>query len=70
MDSLKERVGAYLARTGKTKAELAAQLGMSRTTLHAKLCGTTEFTLREGYELAQILGCTTDEMLKSPYVTQ
>lgn len=62
MAYMKELVAAYLARTGKTKAELAKRLGMSRTTLHSKLNGDTEFTLSEGHELKNILGCTADEL--------
>ena len=62
MAYIKELVAAYLARTGKTKAELAGNLGMSRTTLHSKLNGDTEFTLKEGYQLKTILNCTADEL--------
>lgn len=66
MDSIKERVGAYLAREGKTKAELAKELGMSRVTLHSKLNGECEFWLSEARELARILGCTVDDLRVSP----
>lgn len=62
MDSLKELIGAYLARTGKTKQELAKELGMSRSTLRSKLNGQTEFTLSEGYALKEILNVTADEL--------
>jgi DNA-binding XRE family transcriptional regulator len=65
MNTIKERVAAYLARTGRTKAELANDLGMSRTSLHAKLNGQTDFTLCEGYKLKNILGCTADELFES-----
>ena len=65
MDSLKERVGAYLALTGKTKTKLASELGMSRTSLNSKLNGVTEFTLYEGYQLKEILGCSADEFFTS-----
>lgn len=62
MDSLKELIGAYLARTGKTKQELAKELGMSRSTLRSKINGQTEFTLSEGYALKEILNVTADEL--------
>ena len=62
MDSLNELIGAYLARTGKTKQELAKELGMSRTTLRSKINGQTEFTLSEGYALKEILNVTADEL--------
>lgn len=63
MAYIKELVAAYLARTGATKAELAGSLGISRTTLHAKLNGESDFTLREGYMLKNIIGCTADELV-------
>lgn len=62
MAYLKEMVAAYLARTGTTKAELAENLGISRSTLHSKLNGDTEFTLKEGFQLKTILDCSADEL--------
>lgn len=67
MDSIKERVGAYIERTGTTKSELADMLGMSRVTLHSKLAGQTEFRLSEAERLAQILGCSVDDLRISPF---
>lgn len=67
MDSIKERVGAYIERTGTTKGELASQLGMSRVSLHSKLTGQTEFRLSEAERLADILGCSVDELRVSPF---
>ena len=69
MAYLKEMVAAYLVRTGKTKAELATNLGMSRTTLHSKLNGDTEFTLSEGYQLKTLLGCSADDLFDATDVT-
>lgn len=46
MDSIKEWVGAYLERTGTTKAELANQMSISRTSFYNKMDGTTEFSGR------------------------
>lgn len=65
MITMRERVAAHLAKTGTTKAELAEQLGMSRTTLYTKLAGDVDFTLYEGYQLKNILGCTADELFAS-----
>lgn len=65
MASIKERVAAYLARTGKTKGELASELGIGRTALHSKLNGVTDFTMHEGYVLKNLLGCTADELFDS-----
>lgn len=67
MDSIKERVGAYIERTGTTKGELAKKLGMSRVSLHSKLMGQTEFRLSEAERLASILGCSVDELRVSPF---
>lgn len=69
MDSIKERVGAYIERTGTTKTELAKQLGMSRVTLHSKLVGRSEFRLSEAERLATIIGCSVDELRVSPFET-
>ena len=67
MESIKERVGAYIERTGTTKSELAQKLGMSRVTLHSKLTGQTEFRLSEAERLAHILGCSVDDLRVSPF---
>jgi DNA-binding XRE family transcriptional regulator len=67
LESIKERVGAYIERTGTTKSELAQKLGMSRVTLHSKLTGQTEFRLSEAERLAQILGCSVDDLRVSPF---
>ena len=69
MESIRERVGAYLERTGETKSELANKLGMSRVSLHSKLIGHTEFRLSEAERLAEILGCSVDDLRVSPYST-
>lgn len=67
VESIRERVGAYIERTGMTKGELAERLGMSRVTLHSKLMGQTEFRFSEAQELAEILGCSIDELRISPF---
>lgn len=70
MNSIKERVGAYLERTGTTKKQLAEDMGMPITTLYSKLNGQTEFLFSEGRRLARILGCTTDELCTSPFESE
>ena len=69
MDSIREHVGAYLERTGTTKKQLASDMGMPYSTLHSKLYGPSEFTFMEGKRLAEIIGCTTDALFTSPYLT-
>jgi len=67
MDSIKERVGAYLEREGKTKQELASELGMTTVTLGSKLNGRTDFTFSQAIRLSEILGCTVGELRVSPF---
>ena len=67
MDSIKERVGAYLEREGKTKKWLADKLDMSTVTLNAKLNGETEFSFSQAIRLSDVLGCTVSELRVSPF---
>ena len=67
MDSIKERIGAYLEREGKTKQELAAELGMSTVTLSSKMNGKTDFTFTQAIKLSEILGCTVSDLRTSPF---
>jgi len=67
MDSIKERVGAYLEREGKTKQELASELGMTTVTLASKMSGRTDFTFSQAIRLSEILGCTVSELRISPF---
>lgn len=67
MDSIKERIGAYLEREGKTKQELAAELGMSTVTLSSKMNGRTDFTFTQAIKLSEILGCTVSDLRTSPF---
>jgi DNA-binding XRE family transcriptional regulator len=56
-----ERVGAYCARTGTSREDLANKLGVTRQTLKAKLDGEVEFKLSEAMNLAKILDCTVED---------
>lgn len=67
MDSIKERVGAYLEREGKTKKWLADELDMTTVTLSSKLSGETEFSFSQAIRLSEILGCTVSELRVSPF---
>lgn len=67
MDSIKERVGAYLEREGKTKKWLADELDMSTVTLNSKLNGETEFSFSQAIRLSDVLGCTVSELRTSPF---
>ena len=57
-----EAIAAYLRRTGKTQAEFAKELGMSENTLSWKRRGIREFKLSEVMKIADITGCSLDEM--------
>jgi len=67
MDSIKERVGAYLEREGKTKKWLADELDMSTVTLGSKMSGETEFSFSQAIRLSEILGCTVNDLRESPF---
>lgn len=67
MDSIKERVGAYLEREGKTKKWLADELGVTSVTLNSKLNGETEFSFSQAIRLSEVLGCTVSELRESPF---
>ena len=70
MDSIKERVGAYLEREGKTKKWMADELGMSTVTLYSKLNGETEFSFSQAIRLSEILGCNVSELRISPFASE
>lgn len=63
MDCIRERVGAYLCRTGTTKQQLASELGMSDVTLWSKLSGRSEFRISEAIKLSNILGISVNELV-------
>ena len=67
MDSIKERVGAYLEREGRTKRWLADELGMTTVSLYSKLNGDTEFTFSQAIRLSEVLGCTVNDLRISPF---
>lgn len=67
MDSIKERVGAFLEREGKTKIWLASKLGMTTVSLNSKLNGDTEFTFSQAIRLSEVLGCTVNDLRISPF---
>ena len=64
MNPINEHVLRYLSHSGKSKSELAKYLGISRQSLRAKLSGNVGFKLSEGEKLANLMGCSIDEMLK------
>ena len=69
MESVLERIGAYITRENITKGEFADLAGIKRATFYSRMNGETEFSLIEGGKIAKVLGCTIDELLISPFGT-
>ena len=63
MESVLERIGAYIAREGITKGKFADLANIKRATFYSRMNGDTEFTLVEGSKIAKVLGCSVDELL-------
>ena len=64
--AIQERVALYVTRTKKDRKSIAEQMGMPVTTFYSKLNGPSEFSFSEGKLLAEIIGCTVDEMFIQP----
>ena len=63
MESVLERIGAYIAREGITKGSFADLAKIKRATFYSRMNGETEFTLAEGSKIAKVLGCSVDDLL-------
>ena len=66
--AIRERLGAYLATSGATKQSVAASLGITTVTLNSKLKGDSEFTLTQAFDLADLIGCSVDDLRDRPFV--
>lgn len=64
--AIKERVALYVARTKNDRQTIAEKMGMPVSTFYSKLNGPSEFSFTEGKLLAEIIGCTVDEMFIRP----
>ncbi len=53
-------IKAEMARHMKTNADMAAELGISKTSFGLKLNEKREFTLSEARKIAEIFGVTVD----------
>ena len=62
--AIRERVGAYLERTGATKQSVANALGITTVTLASKLRGDSPFDLEQAFKLADLMGCKVDDLRK------
>lgn len=65
-EAIRERVGAYLMGNRASKSSIADRLGVSLNTLNAKLRGESDFTLSQAFELADMLGCSVDDLRRRP----
>lgn len=61
MDRIAEKVGAWLLKSGNTKANLAKSLGMSAATLNNRLAGETEWSWKEVCDLGEFLECELED---------
>lgn len=64
--AIRERLGAYLATSGATKQSVADSLGVTTVTLNSKLKGESEFSLSQAFALADLIGCSADDLRKRP----
>lgn len=65
--AIRERVGAYLERTGATKQSVADALGITTVTLASKLRGESLFDLEQAFKLADLMGCKVDDLRVRPF---
>ena len=65
--AIRERLGAYLARTGATKKSVADALGITTVTLASKLRGESLFDLEQAFRLADLIGCRIDDLRVRPF---
>lgn len=64
--AIQERVALYVARTKGDRQSIAEAMGMPVSTFYSKLNGPSEFSFSEGKRLAEIIGCSVDEMFIRP----
>ena len=62
MERINEKVGAWLLVSGNSKSLLAEKLGISRQTLADRLDGTAKWKWEEMLRLAEVLGCTLNDL--------
>lgn len=61
---LAAEIKAALARSGSTREELAASIGISRQSLYRKLAGRSEFTVVEVAAIAAYFDVPVSELLR------
>lgn len=62
MNRINEKVAAWLMLEGNSMGKLADELGINRATLRLKLRGQNDWTWSQAIALADIIGCTPNEL--------
>ena len=62
MESVNEKIGAWLLVNGNTRAELADALGITRPTLSTRLDGSAPWRFSEIIKLSELLGTTPNDL--------
>lgn len=57
----KNLLKSYIAKAGMTQKSLAKELGISKNTLNAKICGHIPFNTRDICAICNLLGITSAE---------
>ena len=62
MKGIQQAFNDYVSENNTTKDVVAAKLGFSRSTFFMKLRGDSEFSLSEAHRVAQLLGCSMEDL--------
>ena len=66
MNRINEKVAAWLMLEGNSMGKLADELGINRATLRLKLRGQNDWTWSQAIAVADIIGCTPNELAGVP----
>lgn len=61
-DDMKNNINVWIAKSGKSKKEVAALLGVSNVVLSRWINGHSMPSLINTFKLAYILGCKVDDL--------
>lgn len=59
---IREKLGAYLLESDKSRGQLANEIGISRQTLTERLLGRTEWKWQEVLQISRITKTSLDEL--------
>lgn len=69
MFRIKENVEGYIRQSDSTRGALATALGISRSSFYDKLNGKRPWMLDEAAKLAEVMGCTIDDLANKQIYT-